>query len=101
MLILNTTYSLQEGDEKSFLAFLNDFVIPKATEDGKMTKGRILRVLSRQEEGPSYCLQLYMPCPGDLHAWYLKTGTLLDRELRKVFHERVIGFQTLMEEVEP
>ena len=51
MLIYNTTYQVEEGQEDNFLIWIKEFYLPEVEKTGALHTPRIVRVLSHREEG--------------------------------------------------
>ena len=101
MLIYNTTYQVEEGQEDNFLIWIKEFYLPEVEKAGALHTPRIVRVLSHREEGSTcYSLQFEVENCGILHRWHLEQGTKLNEELVKIFQDKVVGFPTLMEVIE-
>lgn len=101
MLIYNTTYNVEEGQEDSFLIWIKECYLPEVEKHGMLRAPRITRILSHREEGTScYSLQFEVESSGVLHRWHLEQGAKLNEELMNVFKNRVVGFPTLMEVIE-
>jgi hypothetical protein len=101
MLIYNTTYQVEEGQEDNFLIWIKEFYLPEVEKAGALYTPRIVRVLSHREEGSTcYSLQFEVENSGVLHRWHLEQGTKLNEELVKIFQDKVVGFPTLMEVIE-
>ena len=77
MLIYNTTYQVEEGQEDNFLIWIKEFYLPEVEKNGLLRAPRLVRVLSHREE-----------------------GVRLNEELLKIFKDKVVGFPTLMEVIE-
>ena len=45
MLIYNTTYHVEEGQEKFFLAWMQEFYLPEVEKHGTLYAPRIARIL--------------------------------------------------------
>ena len=98
MLIFNTTYHVEEDQEKYFLIWMQEYYLPEVEKKGMLHAPRIARVLSHREEGSScFTVQFEVEDSAKLHRWHREQGVLLNEELKKVFGEKVIGFPTLME----
>ena len=67
MLIYNTTYHVEEGEDKNFLIWMQEHYLPEVENSAK------------------------------LHRWYQEQGVKLNEELLNIFKDKVIGFPTLME----
>jgi crossover junction endodeoxyribonuclease RuvC len=100
MLIYNTTYHVEEGQEKYFLTWMQEFYLPEVEKHGALYAPRIARILSHIEEGSvCYSVQFEVENSAILHRWHQEQGVKLNEELLKIFKDKVIGFPTLMEVV--
>lgn len=97
MLIYNTTYHVEEGQERNFLIWLQEYYLPEVEKNGILHAPRITRVLSHREEGECYSVQFEVEDSARLHKWHREQGVKLNAEMLKVFSEKVVGFPTLME----
>lgn len=97
MLIYNTTYHVEEGHEKNFLIWLQEYYLPEVEKLGMLHAPRILRVLSHRDDGESYSVQFEVEDSARLHRWHQEQGVKLNEELLKTFQDKVVGFPTLME----
>lgn len=98
MLVYNTTYHVEEGQEKYFLIWMQEYYLPEV-EKGKMLRSpRIMQVLSHREEtGTCYSVQFEVEDSALLHRWHREQGARLAEEMLKLFKDKVVGFPTLME----
>ena len=97
MLIYNTTYHVEEGQEKNFLIWMQEYYLPEVEKNGTLFAPRILRVLSHRDDGESYSVQFEVENSAKLHRWHQGQGVKLNEELLKTFQDKVVGFPTLME----
>lgn len=98
MLIYNTTYHVEEGQEKYFLAWMQEVYLPEVEKQGMLHAPRMARILSHIEEGSiCYSVQFEVESSAILHRWHREQGVKLNEELLKIFKDKVIGFPTLME----
>lgn len=85
-------------------AFLNGSrgeYIPRATVDGRLSEPRLTLVLNAEEsDGRNYSLQFRASDVDTLRAWYEEVGDDLVEEMAKRFGHQVVGFSTLLEEVD-
>ena len=100
MLIYNTTYHVEEGQEKNFLIWMQEYYLPEVEKYGMLLAPRILRVLSHRDDGESYSIQFEVEDSAKLHRWHQEQGVRLNGELLKAFQDKVVGFPTLMEVIE-
>ena len=76
MLIYNTTYHVEEGQEKYFLTWMQEFYLPEVEKHGALYAPRIARILSHIEEGSvCYSVQFEVENSAKLHHWH-QTGNL-------------------------
>lgn len=101
MLVYNTTYHVEEGQEKYFLIWIQEYYLPEVEKHGALKSPRILRILSHREEGSvCFSLQFEVESSATLHRWHSEQGVKLNEEMLKLFDRKVVGFPTLMEVVE-
>ncbi len=100
MLIYNTTYHLEADLEDNFLIWLKEVHIPEVENQKALRNPRICKILSTQEDGQvSYALQWEVEDSTTLHRWHIKHGTFAKDQIRKIFNDKVLGFDTLMRKV--
>ena len=98
MLIYNTTYHVEEGEDKNFLIWMQEHYLPEVEKNGTLYAPRIARILSHIEEGSiCYSVQFEVENSAKLHRWHQEQGVKLNEELLNIFKDKVIGFPTLME----
>lgn len=102
MLIFNTTYAVSAEDLACFLAWTREQMIPSIHADGALREGRLARILRHDDndEGYSFSLQFMVDDSEVLHKWYLRQGKDLQAQMNRIFAQRVVGFNTLMEVIE-
>ncbi len=98
MLIYNTTYHVEESEDKYFLIWMQEYYLPEVEKQGVLHAPRITRILSHREEGSiCYSVQFEVENSAQLHQWHREQGVKLNEELLKLFKDKVVGFPTLME----
>lgn len=101
MLIYNTTYHVEEGQEKNFRIWMQEYYFPEVEKNGTLHAPRMARILSHIEEGSvCFSVQFEVEDSGLLHRWHQAQGMKLNEELLNVFKDKVVGFPTLMEVLE-
>ena len=91
MLIYNTTYQVEEGQEDNFLIWIKEFYLPEVEKAGALHTPRIVRVLSHREEGSTcYSLQFDILVRSQF-------DRMLDRQIRSLIeyewiHRKVSNF---------
>lgn len=98
MLIFNTTYHVEEGQEKYFLIWMQEYYLPEVEKDGRLHAPRIARILSHREDaGSCFSVQFEVEDSARLHHWHQEQGVKLAEEMNRIFKDKVVGFPTLME----
>ena len=101
MIVYNTTYTMPVNDARDFVIWVTQSMLPRVEENGLLHSPRLLRILSHHDqETECMSLQLEVESTAVLHRWYTQQGAALHQELTKMFDERIVGFSTIMEEVE-
>lgn len=98
MLIYNTTYHVEEDQEKYFLIWMQEVYLQEVEKTGLLKSPRMVRVLSHRDEGSAcFSVQFEVEDSATLHHWHQLQGAKLNEELVKIFKDKVVGFPTLME----
>ena len=98
MLIFNTTYHVEEDQEKYFMIWMQEYYLPELEKDGRIHKHRISRILSHREDaGSCFSVQFEVEDSTQLHHWHQEQGVKLAGEMNRIFKDKVVGFPTLME----
>jgi hypothetical protein len=97
MLIYNTTFHTEDDVHDNFLIWLRESYIPGVEKYGVLKSPRLCRLLNYHDEGVAYALQWEVENSACLHRWHMDQGLEFNRELEKIFKDKVIGFSTLME----
>lgn len=101
MLIFNTTFHVEEGVATEYLDFFKQTYIPICAESGFLFDPRFSKIMSHGEEGSvCYSLQFYIKNEDTLHHWLSNGGKELEDKLVEKFGPKVVGFITLMDEIE-
>ena len=101
MIVYNTTYTMPINDARDFVIWVSQSMLPRIANDGRLLSPRILRILSHHnQETECMSLQFNVESTAVLHRWYTDFGYNLINEMNKMFNKRIIGFSTIMEEIE-
>ena len=101
MIVYNTTYTMPVNDARDFVIWVSQSMLPRVKENGRLNSPRLLRILSHHDqESECFSLQFHTADTATLHRWYTEQGAALHQELVKMFDERIVGFSTIMEEIE-
>ena len=78
MLIYNTTYHVEEGEDKNFLIWMQEHYLPEVEKNGTLYAPRIARILSHIEEG-SICYSVQFEVEnsaqmGSIQIWTIHTA---------------------------
>ena len=101
MIILNTTFHIDESVHLQAVGFLKSEYIPKALESGLMQFPRLTKIFTDgKEEGHSYSVQFSVADIEKLEQWNSQTGSALNTALIGRFFDKIVGFSTLLQEIE-
>ncbi|MDR1883151.1 MAG: DUF4286 family protein [Prevotella sp.] len=101
MIIFNTTFHVEDSVCNDYINYMKDIYIPEAVVDGSLSKPRFARIQAQHEEsGNSYSLQFQVENAGALDRWFKTQGPALQKEIAARFGNKVLGFVTLLEEIE-
>lgn len=102
MLIYNTTYIVENEQEQNFCIWLHEVLIPETSKaDCGLQCPRLCRLLSHRDEGSTaYCLEWKVESTALLHRWHLSRGMHFANERKKIFGEKVLLVESLLEEIE-
>ena len=101
MIIYNTTFHIHKEIVAECLEFLKNTYIPKATASGLLFEPCLRRILhSEDEEGENYSVQFNTKDMQALNEWIRLVGAALQQELVKRYQDKIVGFSTLLEDIE-
>lgn len=101
MIVYNTTFHIHKDVLNECLEYLKSKYIPKAAESGHLQDPMLRRILnSENEEGESFSVQFHTKDITTLNSWAQNIGAELQQDLVKRFKDKVIGFSTLLEDIE-
>lgn len=101
MIILNTTFHVDDDIHINFLSYMKNTYINKALKDQLVLNARLCKIHSHKvEEGHSYSVQFNFQSLEDLEEWDKTNGRHHNTLLLDHFKNKVAGFSTLLEEIE-
>lgn len=101
MIIFNTTFHVEDDVLNDYITFMKEVYILKASGSGFLHEPRFARIHSQHEEsGSSYSLQFKVKNVDTLNHWFSTEGQALQEELTSRFGKKVLGFVTLLEEID-
>ncbi len=102
MIVYNTTFVMELTTSQEFIAFLRTRYIPSILETGLLHEPRLVRVLSEagEPEAVSLALQFVANSMLELEEYMASSGAKQGQMLIERFGERVVGFTTLMEQID-
>ena len=65
-----------------------------------MHSPRMSKILADETDGVNYSLQFSVESVEVLEIWYQNVGDDLHQEIARIFGEKMVGFSTLLEEVD-
>lgn len=101
MIILNTTFHIDDAVHDAALDYLKSVYIPEAIKSGRVSQPRLRKIWTdSQDEGCSYSVQFSVSDIEALEIWDSETGKRLNASLVEKFAYRMAGFSTLLEEID-
>ena len=101
MIIYNTTFHIAFGILEEGVEFLKNEYIPSAIKNGILTHPRLCKIIhAGTDEGESFSVQFQVENIDALNRWMEKEGNMLHHALSTRFKEKIVGFSTLLEEIE-
>lgn len=101
MFIFNTTFHIEDDIHDECLLYLKRDYIPFAIKSGVLSEPRLLLVQTQQHsQGSSYSLQFRLKDIADFENWTITEGEILQGKIIAKFKDKVVGFITILEEIE-
>lgn len=101
MIVYNTTFHIENEVLEDCLLYLKKTYIPKAAASGFLSRPYLRRVLQvEEEEGSSFAVQFHVKNVDTLNYWLEQEGRILQKDLAWRFGSKMVGFTTLMEEID-
>lgn len=101
MIVYNTTFHIHKDIQDECLDYLINTYIPRSMDSGFLLQPRMMRIMnSENEEGESYSIQFNAKNMDTLNYWLQQEGAALQQKLVGRFKEKIVGFSTLLEEIE-
>lgn len=101
MIIYNTTFHIDKSVRDEGLDYLRKIYMPQALASGFLRDPNLRRVLATDDaEGENYCVQFRVKNVDTLNYWMEKEGRALHEALVRRFGEKMVGFSTLLEELD-
>lgn len=101
MLIFNTTFHIDDDIHDACIQYLKSVYVAQALASGFLHSPRLTLIHAQHEEGgTSYSLQLMVKNKEVLDYWHQNIGQGLDEEMKRLFGNKIVGFSTLLEEIE-
>lgn len=101
MIIYNTTFHIENDILDECLFYLKKNYIPQAATSGFLQQPYLRRVLTAQnDEGTSYSVQFHVKNIDTLNYWMQEEGQHLHNDLITRFGSKVVGFTTLLEDID-
>lgn len=100
MIVYNTTYHVELSDAKNFVIWVDAYLIPEVEKTGMLKNPRLTRILTHKEkDSECFSMQWEAESLGMLQKFHTQYNARIVQEMNKVFKDKVLGFDTLMEVV--
>lgn len=101
MIVLNTTFHLDESLQEEFVEYMLQKFIPMSTKSGILTSARLARVFGRDDdEGLSFAMEFQVADIEQLEKWNREESNKVYNPLMEKFKEKLIGFSTVMQTID-
>ncbi|MFR9165268.1 MAG: DUF4286 family protein [Dysgonomonas sp.] len=101
MLIYNTTFHVEDEVQEQFVDFIRNVYIKEAMRTDMLSDPRFTKIHPQHEQnGNSFSLQFKVEDQEVLNLWQSVLGNKLHKIIISEFGGRVMGFVTLMDEIE-
>jgi len=101
MIVYNTTFHIEKDILEESLVYLKEQYIPKAIASGFMQHPCLRRVMhTAEDEGISFSVQFHVKNVDTLNFWMQNEGSVIHKELVSRFGNKIVGFTTLLEEID-
>lgn len=101
MIVYNTTFNIENDIQEECLEHLKKIYIPKAIASGFLYNPYLRRILQNEEtEGQNFSVQFHVKNVDTLNYWLQNEGAAIQQELISRFKTKVVGFTTLLEEID-
>lgn len=100
MIVYNTTFSIDNDILDECVEYLKKSYIPRAAASGFLMNPYLRRILKDEaEEAASFAVQFHAKNFETLEYWMQSEGKALQQDLLSRFGSKVVGFSTLLEEI--
>lgn len=101
MIIYNTTFNIENEVLEECVDYLKKHFIPRAASSGFLRTPYLRRILHNQtEDAASYSVQFHVKNVETLEYWMQSEGRALQQELVTKFGSKIVGFSTLLEDID-
>lgn len=103
MIVYNTTFNIENDVLEECLDHLKKMYIPKAIASGFLYNPCLRRILQEEtddDQGQNFSVQFHVKNVDTLNFWLQQEGAAIQQELINRFKTKVVGFTTLMEEMD-
>ena len=101
MIVYNTTFNIENDILTECIEYLKKSYMPRASASGFLRTPYLRRILQDEsEDASSYSVQFHVKNPETLEYWMQSEGRALQEELITRFGTKIVGFSTLLEEID-
>jgi hypothetical protein len=101
MIVYNITFHIYKDILDDALLYLTKIYMPEVIAGGFLHQPYLRRILQTEEDaGESYAVQFHVKNIDTLNYWLEKEGNVIHQALLERFGDKVVGFTTLLEEVD-
>ncbi|WP_300244178.1 DUF4286 family protein [Massilibacteroides sp.] len=101
MIVYNTTFHIDNEILDEGVTYLKEVYMPKASANGFLLNPFLRKVLhDSEDDGVSFSVQFHVKNMDTLNFWLESEGRALQQELVGRFGRKIVGFTTLLEEID-
>ncbi len=101
MIVLNTTFHIDESLHEEFIEYMLQKFIPMSTKSGILSSARLSRIFgSNEDEGLSFAMEFEVADVEQLELWNREESSEVYNSLMEKFNEKIVGFSTVMQTID-
>lgn len=99
MIVYNTTYVMAVETEERWVEWTKKVLIPAMLDEDLLFDPKLYKVLSKETDGVSYCLQCSANSPSEMNRWQKDRKGIVENLVTKEFGENVLPFSTFLKRI--
>ena len=100
MIIYNVTVKIETDIHEEWVRWMKDVHIPDVLKTDCFLEHKFCRIIGRDDDGPTYCVQYFVSDMKTLHQYQVKFAPALQKEHTAKFKDKALAFRTLLEVID-